>query len=115
VAAAAIAEYIDACFSRKISSKVIFMFRIFACDPGKRERLASERGIDLYDIAEVFDDPRRLDYVDSRRDYGETRRVTIGRAMGFVFTVVYTMRGDTTWLITAWPANRKERERYDGR
>jgi uncharacterized DUF497 family protein len=31
---------------------------------------------------------------------------------GSVFTIVYTMRGDVTWLITAWPANRKERARY---
>lgn len=63
-------------------------------------------------MAEVFADPRRLDYPDLRFDYGEERRVAIGRAHGRVFTVVYTMRGPVTWLITAWPANRKERDRY---
>ena len=65
-------------------------------------------------MAEVFVDPRRIDLPDNRFDYGEQRRVTIGAAQGAIFTVVYTLRGPTTWLITAWPANRKERARYDG-
>ena len=91
------------------------MQRIFECDPGKRERLISERGIDLYDMAAIFTDSRRLDFVDARRDYGEVRRVTVGKVFGYVFTVVYTVRGDVTWLITAWQANRKERDRYERR
>lgn len=62
----------------------------------------------------MFDDPRRLDTVDVRKDYGEERRLTVGRALGIVLTLVYTRRGAVTWLITAWPANRKERLRYDG-
>jgi uncharacterized DUF497 family protein len=49
---------------------------------------------------------------DIRFDYGEERRVTIGRIDGSFFTVVYTLRGDVTWLITAWPSNRKERALY---
>jgi uncharacterized DUF497 family protein len=56
-----------------------------------------------------------VEFVDERFDYGEERRVTIGKALGAVFTVVYTMRDPVTWLITAWPANRKERERYASR
>jgi uncharacterized DUF497 family protein len=64
--------------------------------------------------AAVFSDPQRLDARDRRKDYSEERRVTIGRALGIVLTLVYTQRGDVTWLITAWPANRKERLRYDG-
>ena len=71
-----------------------------------------ERGFDLLDLAEVFGDRRRLDFPDVRFDYGEERRVTIGAALGRLFTVVYTTRGPQTWLITAWPSNRKERERY---
>lgn len=86
--------------------------RIFDCDPGKRARLLSERGFDLRDMAEVFADPNRLDLEDRRQDYGEERRVTIGQAIGRIFTVVYTLRGPVTWIITAWPASRKERNRY---
>ena len=63
-------------------------------------------------MAEVFSDPDRLDVVDARRDYGEVRRVTVGAALGGVYTVVYTMRGAVTWLVTAWPVKRKERARY---
>lgn len=91
------------------------MERVFACDPGKRARILKERGFDLLAMAEVFADGRRLDFPDRRFDYGEERRVTIGKAAGFVFTVIYTMRGPVTWLITAWPANRKERQYYENR
>jgi uncharacterized DUF497 family protein len=86
--------------------------RLFGCDPAKRRTLLRERGFDLLAMAEVFVDRKRLDYPDARFDYGELRRMTIGQAVGRVFTVIYTMRGPTTWLITAWPSNRKERERY---
>jgi uncharacterized DUF497 family protein len=88
------------------------MTRLFACDPSKRQALLAERHFDLRDMAEVFEDERRLEFIDSRFDYGEERRVTIGIALGRVFTVIYTMRAPVTWLITAWPANRKERDRY---
>ena len=98
---------------RRICSQV--MERLFACYPGKRALLQQERGFDLLDMAEVFADDKHLDAVDSRFDYEEESRVTIGAALGGIFTVVYTMRGSTTWLITAWPANRKERARYGER
>jgi len=66
-------------------------------------------------MSAVFDDENRLEFLDTRFEYGEVRRITIGRALGAVFTVVYTMRDPVTWLITAWPANRKERDRYANR
>jgi hypothetical protein len=91
------------------------MERVFACDPGKRASILKQRGFDLLAMAGVFADRRRLDFPDARFDYGEERRVTIGKALGLLFTVVYTMRGPVTWLITAWLANRKERERYGSR
>ena len=91
------------------------MERVFDCNPAKRARLLDERGFDLRDMGEVFHDPARLDFADMRFDYGEERRVTIGSAGIGIFTVVYTMRRPVTWLITAWAANRKERERYAAR
>ena len=87
----------------------------FECDPGKRASLSQARGFDLLDMAEVFADPSRLDFPDLRFDYGEERRVTIGLALGRIFTVIYTRRGRVTWLITAWPSSRKERNRYGTR
>jgi uncharacterized protein len=88
------------------------MERIFDFDPGKRAALLTQRGIDFMVVSAVFDDRQRLDYPDTRFDYGEERRLTVGKIDGSFFTVVYTMRGDVTWLITAWPANRKERALY---
>jgi uncharacterized DUF497 family protein len=88
---------------------------VFACDPRKRASLLQTRGFDLLDMAAVFADARRPDVADLRFDYGESRRVTIGMALGRLFTVVYTVRGPVTWLITAWPSNRKERARYEKR
>jgi uncharacterized DUF497 family protein len=72
----------------------------------------ASRGFDLLDLSAVFDDPKRIDFADERTDYGEERRLTIGKSDGRFFTVVYAMRGDVTWLITAWASNRKERARY---
>ena len=74
--------------------------------------MIARRGIDLLVVLAIFNDRQRVDYADMRFDYGEERRVTVGKVDGSLFTVVYTMRGDVTWLITAWPANRKERARY---
>ena len=91
------------------------MERIFDCHPQKRETILRERFFDLRDMAEIFGDPNRLELIDRRFDYGEERRIVIGKALGRVFTLVYTERPPVTWLITAWPANRKERERYENR
>jgi uncharacterized protein len=89
------------------------MDRQFACDPGKRERLIAERGIDLLRLSAVFLDSRRLDFPDRRYDYGEERRISIGTMRERVFTVVYTIRGPVTWLITGWSSSRKERQLYE--
>ena len=63
--------------------------------------------------ARVFLDPRRLDAVDDRRDYGEERRVTLGVIEGRLFVVAYTIRGKVIRLISARKANEREWRRYD--
>jgi hypothetical protein len=88
------------------------MRRTFDCDQSKEARLVAERKLSLRSMGAVFQDEKRIEYVDTRADYGEERRVTIGQVRGEIFTVVYTMRGEVTWLITAWPSSRKERARY---
>ena len=88
------------------------MNRTFDCNPAKRELLLSGRQFDLRDMGEVFDDPYRIEFIDQRKDYGEVRFVTIGKALNAIHTVVFTQRGEVTWLVTAWPSNRKERELY---
>jgi len=88
------------------------MKRRFDCDRSKEAKLLAGRKLSLRSMAAVFLDEKRIEFVDTRMEYGEERRVTIGQVRGEIFTVVYTMRGEVTWLITAWPSSRKERARY---
>jgi|HubBroStandDraft_6_1064221.scaffolds.fasta_scaffold31797_4 uncharacterized DUF497 family protein len=62
--------------------------------------------------ARVFLDPYRLDNEDKRRDYGEERRLTLGRIEWRLYAVAYTMRGEIVRLISARKANQREQRRY---
>ncbi|MFQ6027148.1 MAG: BrnT family toxin [Dehalococcoidia bacterium] len=53
-----------------------------------------------------------LEFIDHRRDYGETRIIAIGVAPGRELTVVYTLRGDVKRLISARRASLREKRRY---
>jgi Uncharacterized protein conserved in bacteria len=57
------------------------------CDPAKRAATLAERGLDFEDATEVFRDDT-LDFPDDRRDYGETRIITVGRLRGRMVIVV---------------------------
>ena len=85
---------------------------LFDWDDVKDAQNVAVRGVSFADAAGVFTDPNRLDWVDLRRDYGETRRKTIGKVGDVYLTVVYTLRGEVCRIITAWPSSRKERSRY---
>jgi uncharacterized protein len=64
-------------------------------------------------VASIFNGPciRRM---DSRRDYGEMRFVALGRdSNGVVLTVVYTWRGASIRIISAWKASKYERQTYE--
>ncbi|AVO43965.1 BrnT family toxin [Phreatobacter cathodiphilus] len=60
----------------------------------------------------VFADPDRVDFDVSRAEDGEVRRKTVGRLDGRLTTVVYTLRGDVHWVISARRANKAEERRY---
>ena len=53
-----------------------------------------------------------VQWEDKRRDYGETRMITIGEIDGREFVCVYTRRGDAIRAISLRPAKRKERDVY---
>ncbi len=51
---------------------------------------------------------------DDRREYGERREISIGKVDGVaILVVVHTDRLGRTRIISARPANRAERKRYD--
>ena len=85
---------------------------LFEFDERKNAANLAKHGIDLADAAWVFADSMRLDAVDTRRDYGELRRVVVGEVLGRVWVVVYTFRGEAVRLISARKANEREQTRY---
>jgi len=60
----------------------------------------------------IFLDENRLEWIDTRRQYGEPRWITVGLIEGIEITVAYTLRGETIRLISARKAERHEREDY---
>jgi uncharacterized DUF497 family protein len=56
-----------------------------------------------------------LEQIDDREDYGEPRRIAVGRAGTKVYRVVYTWRGNhLIRVISVQKASRDERESYHG-
>lgn len=84
----------------------------FEYDAEKQVANLCKHGIDLRDAAYVFWDMRRLDVADSRKDYGEERRIAVGCVEDRIWVVVYTRRADAIRLISARKANEREQKRY---
>lgn len=85
----------------------------FEWDYRKAAQNAAKHGVPFEYATRVFLDPHRLDAEDERRDYGEERRVTLGRIEGRLFAVAYARRGLVMRLISARKANERERRRFN--
>ena len=86
---------------------------MFEWDEAKNRANIAKHGVSFDVARRIFDGPV-LNWLDGRRAYGEIRHVGIGRVDGVVFlAVVHTARNGNTRIISARPAKRKERERYD--
>lgn len=83
----------------------------FEWDQAKSEASLAQRGLDFETASQVFEGAY-LEREDRRRDYGETRWVVTGAAAGAVVTVVWTARGRSRRIISAWPASNRERRQY---
>ena len=83
----------------------------FEWDDRKRLANLAKHGVDFIDTYEIFDGVV-LSFPDVRKDYGEPRYLAIGQAAGRVLQAVYTMRAEVVRLISARPANRKEKKLY---
>jgi uncharacterized protein len=81
-------------------------------DSAKAASNFAKHGVRFRYAARVFLDPRRLEVVDDRRDYGEERRVTLGVIEDRVYAVVFTTRDGRIRLISARKANPREQARY---
>jgi hypothetical protein len=73
----------------------------------KRERTLRERGLDFEWAEEVFAGPA-FDREDARRDYGESRIITVGYLRERMVVLVWTARGDGRHFISMRKANDRE-------
>ena len=87
----------------------------FEWDEAKNRTNILKHGIDFETAKRIFDGPV-LSRRDSRRDYGEDRYISVGRAGDAALVVVaHTERGGRIRLISARPASRTERLAWHGR
>ena len=81
------------------------------CDPSKRERTLRERGLDLLDAKIVFEGAT-ITMLDRRRDYGETRQITIGFLAGRMVVLGWVPRGEARHVFSMRKANEREIKAY---
>ncbi len=83
----------------------------FAWDDAKDAANRRKHGIGFRQAAEIFRGPLVV-AEDTRRDYGERRLIALGEYDGEVIRVVFTERSNAVRIISAWKANRNDREVY---
>lgn len=83
-------------------------------DPPKRDKTLIERGLDFANAGQVFAD-KHFDQSDDRKDYGETRIITVGRLDGRMVIVVWTPRENARHVMSMRKANEREQSRYRDR
>ena len=83
----------------------------FEWDESKRLVNIDKHGVDFRLAAAIFFGPT-IEADDTREDYGELRRLALGRVGTETLVVVYTPRGASKRLISAWKAGRNDRKRY---
>ena len=85
----------------------------FEWDDAKDRANIAKHGVSFAQAARIFDG-FTLSRADRRLDYGEVREISIGQLEGAaILVVVHTDRQGRCRIISARPANRNERERYD--
>ena len=88
----------------------------FEWDPQKARSNQRKHGVSFGDAIRVFDDPHALFYPNFIDETGEQRWQAIGSTGAIaVLLVVHTVRdeGELIRLISARPATREERKRYE--
>ena len=84
----------------------------YAWDPRKNRKNLLVHGISFDDAIRIFEGPT-LERIDDRFEYGEVRIYAIGVVNGIEITAIYTeVSGTECRIISAWRAERHEREAY---
>jgi uncharacterized protein len=86
---------------------------IFEWDDHKNRTNIGKHGVSFETAVRIFDGPV-LSWIDDRKEYGEVRMRSIGQIEGVVIlAVIHTERSGRTRIISARPADRFERKRYE--
>jgi len=84
----------------------------FEWDEAKRKANIVKHGIDFRDVPEMFTS-LMLVGTDTRKDYGETRKIGFGFIRGRLMAVAFTEREpDSIRIISARKANTREEAHY---
>ncbi|MCL2520508.1 MAG: BrnT family toxin [Spirochaetaceae bacterium] len=86
----------------------------FEWDEKKNEANMAKHGYRLLEGITVWADKGHVEFIDDRFDYGEMRKITVGKYDGRLISVCWTQRKRKIRLISVRPAGRKEKELYDG-
>ena len=81
-------------------------------NPSKASENYAKHGVSFQLAKEVFRDPFAMEFLDDRRDYGETRFVILGLVEAQVLYVAYTERQDAVRIISAQRATKNEQKAY---
>ena len=85
----------------------------FIWDEDKNQQNIAKHGLSFEDASKIFDG-FTLDLLDDRFEYGELREISIGLIDGLaVVTVAHTDRAGLCRIISARPAIKSERKRYE--
>jgi uncharacterized DUF497 family protein len=80
-------------------------------DPDKRAETLKHRKLDFEDTPKLFA-AAHFQMEDDRRDYGETRWITVGRLGRDIVVVVWTPRDQARRIISMRKCHGKERKTY---
>lgn len=86
---------------------------LFQWDDGNREKSLKKHSISPEECEEAFADVQKLTWPDIPHSQTEERYMLFGSTkQGHILTVVYTLREGYIRVISARPANKKERNLY---
>jgi uncharacterized DUF497 family protein len=84
----------------------------FEWDPRKAASNLRKHGVPFSSAIRVFDDPSRQEQMDTSKELGEERWLTLGRADNGILFVGSTQRQESIRLISARKATRNEQRIY---
>ena len=85
----------------------------YECDEAKATSNLLKHGVSFTAAARALEDPRKLEMIDDRFDYGEERIQSLCMDRGRVLFIVTGTRDENTCrIVSARKATRHEQEKY---